>query len=51
SILGCVYLILKLSWMVYLVTVVWVSIAALVYFAYSARHSRLERPDAVGEVA
>ena len=49
SITACIYLILKLSLMVYLVTAVWVGIAALVYFGYSARNSRLEKPDAVGE--
>ena len=53
SIIACTYLILKLSFMVYAITAVWVGIAALVYFGYSARNSRLENAgaNAVGEAA
>ncbi|PRH84415.1 amino acid permease [Labrys okinawensis] len=52
SIIACVYLILRLSGIVYAITGVWIAIAALLYFTYSARHSRLEIPDnAVGEAA
>ncbi|WP_439625072.1 amino acid permease C-terminal domain-containing protein [Shinella sp.] len=51
SIVACLYLILKLSSMVYAITGIWVAIAALVYFTYSARNSRLEKPDGIGEAA
>jgi basic amino acid/polyamine antiporter, APA family len=51
SIVACLYLIFKLSWMVYAITGVWVAIAALVYFGYSARNSRLEKPEGLGEAA
>jgi basic amino acid/polyamine antiporter, APA family len=52
SILACIYLILKLSWMVYAITAVWIAIAALLYLTYSARNSRLETAgSAVGEAA
>jgi len=52
SIAACIYLILKLSWMVYAITAVWIAIAALLYFTYSARNSRLETlSNAVGEAA
>lgn len=51
SIVACLYLVFKLSWMVYAITGVWVAIAALVYFGYSARNSRLERSAGLGEAA
>lgn len=43
SILCCLYLISNLSWIVFELTAIWGTLAAICYFTYSARHSRLER--------
>ena len=43
SIASCIYLISGLSWTVFELSGVWLVIAAIFYFAYSARNSRLEK--------
>ena len=42
SIASCLYLIFQLHWTVFAVTGAWLVLAALVYFGYSMRRSRLE---------
>jgi APA family basic amino acid/polyamine antiporter len=46
SILACLYLISSLSLIVFKLTGIWLILAAVLYFTYSARNSRLEK-DAV----
>ncbi|MDZ5453445.1 APC family permease [Labrys sp. ZIDIC5] len=42
SIASCLYLIFQLHWTVFAVTGAWLVLAALVYFGYSMRRSKLE---------
>jgi len=42
SIAACLYLISNLNWIVYELFGIWLVLGAIFYFAYSARHSRLE---------
>jgi basic amino acid/polyamine antiporter, APA family len=44
SILSCLYLISKLGLTIFELFGIWLVIAAVFYFAYSVRHSRLEKP-------